>query len=82
MKGWAVRPRLCRSGSCGAPKNKDIVFSGVDAKEWISDGNFGRIRINRSKTSKSDVVGRIDEGREDKISGEQNEERVDGRGYD
>ena len=73
MKGWAVRPWLCRSSGCGAPKNKDIVFSGVGvAKEWISDGYFGRIRINCSKTSKSDVDGRIDDGCEDKICDEQN----------
>jgi hypothetical protein len=72
MKGWAVRPRLCRSSSSGAPKNDDIVFSGVGAaKEGISDGNLGGIWINSSKTSKSDVVGRIDDGREDKVCGEQ-----------
>jgi hypothetical protein len=64
MKGWTVRPWLCRSRSngCGAPKNDDIVLSSVGAGEGISDGYFGRIWINCSKTSKSDVEGRIDDG--------------------
>lgn len=48
------------------------MFSGVGAKEWISDGYFGRIWINCSKTSKSDVNGRIDDGCEDKVCDEQN----------
>ena len=72
MKGWAVRPWLCRSSGSGAPKNDDIVFSGVGAaREGISDGYLGGIWINSSKTGKSDVVGRIDHGREDKVCGEQ-----------
>ena len=72
MKGWAVRPRLCRSSGSRAPKYDDIVFSGVGAtREGISDGYLGGIWINSSKTSKSDVVGGIDDGREDKVCGEQ-----------
>jgi hypothetical protein len=38
MKGWAVRPWLCRSSGRGAPKNEDIVFSGVGAREGVSNG--------------------------------------------
>ena len=75
MKGRAVRPWLCRRRSGRrAPKNEDIVFGGVGARGGggISDGYFGRIWINRSNTSKSDVDGRIDDGREDEICGEQN----------
>ena len=76
MKGRAVRPWLCRRRrGRRAPKNEDIVFGGVGARGGgggISDGYFGRIWINRSKTSKSDVDGRIDDGREDEICGEQN----------
>lgn len=48
------------------------MFSGVGAREGISNGYFGRIWIDCSKTSKSDVDGRIDDGCEDKIYGEQN----------
>ena len=62
MKGRAVRPWLCRSSGRGTPKNDDIVFSSVGAREWISDGYFSRIWINCSKTSKSDVDGRIEDG--------------------
>jgi hypothetical protein len=72
MKGWAVRPWLCRSSGRGAPKNEDIVFGGVGAREGVSNGYFGRIWIDCSKTSKSDVDGRVDDGCEDKIYGEQN----------
>lgn len=87
VNGWAVRPWLSYSSSSsssrrGAPKNKDIVFGGVVTKEWISDGYFGRIWVDRSKTSKSDVDGRIDDGREYEIGGEDDQERVYGHGYD
>jgi hypothetical protein len=58
------------------------VFSGVGARRGISDGYFGRIWINRSKASKSDVDGGIDDGREDEICGEDDQERVYGHGYD
>ena len=82
MEGRAIRPRLSRSSGRGAPKNKHVVFGRVGAREGISNDDFGCIWINCTETSKGDIGGRIDDGREDKVCGEKNQEGVDGTGYD
>ena len=82
MDSWAVRPRLSSSGGRRAPKNKNVVFGRVGAREGISNDDFGCIWINCTETSEGDVGGRIDDGREDKVCGEQNQEGVDRACYD
>jgi hypothetical protein len=82
MKGWAIHPWLSRCSSRGAPKNEDIMFGRVGAREGISNDDFDGIWINCTKTGKGDVGGRIDDGREDKVRSEQNQEGVDGPRYD
>jgi hypothetical protein len=72
MKGRAIHPRLSISSGRRAPKNKNIVFGRVGAREGISNDDFGCIWINCTETSKGDIVGRIDDGREDKVCGEKN----------
>ena len=77
MNDWAIRPWLDGSSGRRAPKNDDITFGHVGIRDGISNGDFGRVRINCANTSKDDVGGRIDDGREDKVCGEQNQDRVD-----
>jgi hypothetical protein len=82
MDGWAVRPRLSSSSGGRAPKNKNVVFGRVGAREGISNDDFGCIWINCTETSEGDVGGRIDDGREDEVCGEQNQEGVNRACYD
>jgi len=82
MKCWAIRPWLDDRSGRGTPKNEDIMFCRVGARQGISDDHFDRIWINCSKTGKDDICGRIDDGCEEKICGEQNQECVDSPGYD
>ena len=80
MNDWAIRPRLGSSGGRRTPKNEDITVGHVGIRDGISNDDFGRIGVNRPNTRKGDVGGRIDNGREHKVRGEQNQDRVDGPG--
>jgi hypothetical protein len=76
MNDWAIRPWL-DSRSRWTPKNEDIVFGRIDIRDGITNGDFSCVWVDCADTSKGDVGGRIDYGREDKVCGEQNQECVD-----
>jgi len=80
MNDWAIRPWLDSSSGRQTPKNEDITFGHVGIRDGISNEDFGRVWVNRTNASKGDVGGRIHDGCEDKVCGEQNQDRVDGPG--
>jgi hypothetical protein len=72
MKSWAIHPWFSSSSGHRAPKNKDIMFGRVKAREGISNDDFGSIWIDCTETSKGDVGGRVNDRREDKVCCKQN----------
>jgi hypothetical protein len=82
MDNGAIRPWLDSSSGRRAPKNENVVFCRIGIQDGIPNDDFGGVWINCTNTSKNDVGGRIDDGREDKVCGEQNQEGVDGPGDD
>jgi hypothetical protein len=82
MNDWTIRPRLDGSSSRGTPKNEDIMLGRTGIRKRISDDNFGSVRINSTNTSKDNAGGRIDEGCEDKVCGQQNQDSVNRPGDD
>ena len=77
MNDWAIRPWLDSSSGRRTPKDEDITFGHVVIRDGISNDDFGRVGIDCTNTSEGDVGGGINEGREDKVCGEQNQDRVD-----
>ena len=82
VNDWAVRPWLDSSGGRRTPKNEDITFGHVGIRDGISNDDFGRVWVNRTNTREGDVGGGINDGCEDKVCGEQNQDRVDKPGDD
>ena len=73
----AIRPWLDSSSGRRTPKNEDITFGHVGIRDGISNDDFGRVWVNCANTRKGDVGGGINHGCEDKVCGEQNQDRVD-----
>jgi hypothetical protein len=77
MNDRSIGPWFDSSGGRRTPKNEDITFGHVGIKDGISNDDFGRVWIHCTNTSEGDVGGRVNDGREDKVCGEEDQGRVD-----